>query len=69
MKLFWTVCQIDGLSKRICRVLIVNILLLKSGNCFEHMEIEESVYEDFIEPSYKNLLGKMISMIVAAEKW
>ena len=54
------------IKKLYVQFLIVNILLLKSGKRIEHMEIEESIYEDFIEPSYKILLGKMITMIVAA---
>ena len=51
-----------------CRVLILNILLLKSTNIFERMEIAEYIYEGVVEPSYKNLLGKMPSVLVTAVK-
>ena len=32
--------------------LIVNILLKKAVNMFEHMEIEESIFEGAVELSY-----------------
>ena len=36
-----------------CRGLIKNPLLKKHVNMFELMEIEESIYEGVVEPSYK----------------
>ena len=37
--------------------LIMNPLLLKSVKKIESMEIAESIYEGFVEPSYKKLTG------------
>ena len=36
----------------------------KTVNMFERMEIAETIYEGVIEPSYKNLLEKMINVLV-----
>ena len=57
-----------GSGKHMFRVLIVNPLLLKSINMFELTEIAEYIYEGVVEPSYKNLLGKMPTVIVTAVK-
>ena len=40
-----------------CMCLIINPLLLKSVKKIESMEIAESIYEGFVEPSYKKLTG------------
>ena len=50
-KYFWTVWKMDGVSKRMCRVFIVNILLKKTVNIYERMEMSETVYEGVVEPS------------------
>ena len=42
-----------GVSKRMCRFLIVKVLLRKSVNIFECMEMLDTIYEVFVEPSYK----------------
>ena len=34
----------------------------------ERMEIEESIYEGVVEPSHKNLLGQIPTVLVTAEK-
>ena len=39
------------------RCFIVKTLLLKSVNMFERMEIAESIYEGFVETSYKKTTG------------
>ena len=51
-----------------CRVLTVNISLKKSVNMFEHMEISETMYEGVVEPSDKNLLRNMKTVMVTVEK-
>ena len=43
-----------------------SILFKKAVNIFEHMEIAESIYEDLVETSYKNLPGYMPTVLVAA---
>ena len=41
-------------------------ITLKYVNMFERMEIAESIYEGFVEPSYKNLLGQIkITMVTS----
>ena len=50
-----------GVGKRMCRVFIVNILLIKSVNMFECMEVAESIYEGFIEPFHKNQPTVMVT--------
>ena len=35
---------------------------------FERMEIAESIYEGAVEPSYKNRLGNMTTVLVSAGK-
>ena len=35
---------------------------------FKLMEIEESIYEVVVEPSYKKILGQMPTMLVSAGK-
>ena len=37
-------------------------------NIFERMEIAESIYEGVVEPSYKNILGHMPTVLVPAGK-
>ena len=43
--------------------------LKKPVDMFEHMEITESIYNDVVEPLYKNPLEKMITFMVTASKW
>ena len=45
-----------------------SITFKKAVNMFESMEIDESIYEGVIEPSYKNLLGHMQTVQVTAGK-
>ena len=40
----------------------------KAVNMFESMEISESIYQGVVEPSYKNLLGYMPTVLVTARK-
>ena len=35
---------------------------------FERMEIAEYIYEDVVEPSYENILGRMTTVLVSAGK-
>ena len=35
-------------------------------NMFEHMEITESICEGVVEPSYKKILGQVLTMLVTA---
>ena len=35
---------------------------------FERIEIKESIHEGVVEPSYKNLLGHIATMLVSAGK-
>ena len=35
----------------------------KSANLFEQIEIDEYIYENVVEPSYKNLPGNMKTML------
>ena len=35
---------------------------------FEHMKISEYIYEGVVEPSYKNPLGKMPTVLVLEAK-
>ena len=58
----------DGASRRACRVLTVNLLPLEAANMFERVDIAENFYEGVVEPSYKNLLYQMLTMIVTAVK-
>ena len=44
-------------------------ITFKSGvNMFERMETAEYIYEGVVEPSYKNLLGKMPTVLSTAVK-
>ena len=48
------VYQMYVVSKRMCRILIVKLILKKTVNMFERMEILETIYEGVLKPSYKN---------------
>ena len=67
--LFWIVCQMDGVSKCMCRVFTVNILLKKGTNNIEHMEIVAYIYEGFVVTSSNFLLEQMLTVLVTAGKW
>ena len=68
-KSFWTVFQTYWSSKLVGRVFIVKMLLLKSVNMFERMEIDETIYESVVEPSYKKILEQILTMMITAGKW
>ena len=44
------------------------MLLLKSVNMFERMEIDETIYESVVEPSYKKILEQILTMMITAGK-
>ena len=44
------------------------ITFKEANNIFECMEIAEYIYEGVVEPSYKNLLGNMPTVLVTEEK-
>ena len=44
------------------------ITLKKAVNMFERMYIAESIYECVVEPSYKNILVNMTTVLVSAGK-
>ena len=44
IKSFWTVWKTDGASKRMCRILTAKLILKKSVNMFERMEITKTIY-------------------------
>ena len=45
-----------------------SITFKASVKMFEHMEIVEYIYEGVVEPSYKNLLGYMPTVLVTSGK-
>ena len=67
-KFYSILCLIVGASKIMCRVLTSNLLLKKTFNMFECMDIVEYVYESVVEPSYKKILGHMPPVLVTARK-
>ena len=44
------------------------IIFKNAVNMFERMDIEESIYEGLVEPSYKNLLWKIPTLSIKAVK-
>ena len=45
-----------------------SIMFKSDVNIFERMGIAEYIYEGVVEPSYKNLLGNMPTVLVTTEK-
>ena len=51
-----------------CKVLIVNKLLKKYAKIIERIKTEEYIYGGVVEPTYKNLLEKIPTVLVSTEK-
>ena len=56
MELFWTLYQMDEVSKHMFKGLIVNYCSFEICKIIEPMEIYETIYEDVVEPYYKKIL-------------
>ena len=53
----------------VCVGFLLRVYYLKKAvNIFERMDIAESIYKGVVEPSYKNLLGKMPTRLVTEIK-